>query len=302
MFKRWCLTNFAIQDPSQATHLFMDNGKIKVPLEKFPTFLQNYYNAITAGETVCLIEKLGINCLMRFFLDIDYKDATNKDVIVEELVSIANKITDSVADVYICERNCGVHIIYNKLVDCNTAIEMANTIKETVSNDSSKYIDTSVYKTGLRMIGSYKYSHEKGYDKRCYMPLNDTITFEVLKRSIVRIKTNGNATTSQQNVNYKHIENYINKTFELCNFSICHIKKLGNYVSCTTNSKYCQNINKNHKNAKVYFVFDLSKRLCYQKCFCTCIKELPFTSCRNYKSKQHNVPYMLISHLHSFFS
>ena len=71
-FKRWCLTKFAVKEANYATHLFMDCGKIKVPLSEFPEFLKRYYDVYTY-ENVCLIEKLGHNCQMRFFLDVDIK-------------------------------------------------------------------------------------------------------------------------------------------------------------------------------------------------------------------------------------
>ena len=301
MFKQWCLNNFFTNASEQATHLFMDRGKIHVPLEKYPEFLHKYFDAVKSGEIVCLVEKLGSNCIMRFFLDVDYKNATRKDEIAQEIVNTADKITGCMGDIYACQKNCGLHIVYNKVVNCSDAIEIADEIKASLPTETAAYIDTSVYKTGLRMDGSCKYT-DSDYIQRCYLPLNNDFTFESLKRSIVRIKTIKQQVQMTQCKQDSIVESYIGKTFGLNHVSVLNIKQMGNYVSCVTNSKYCFNVQRNHKNAKTYFVFDLKKRTCYQKCFCTCEKQLPFTMCRNYKSVPHNVPYLLISHLQASFS
>ena len=297
-FKQWCLQKFSTSEASDATHMFMDKGKINVPINDYPEFLRFYFDAI-AYENICLIEKLGINCTMRFFLDIDCKnDQENFSEILYEISTCANEIVGVVGDVYSCTEKQGIHIIYNKAVSCNEAIELASKIVSNLSEYYKKYIDLSVYKTGLRMVGSTKYVSGK-VDTRVYLPMHNNLTFDLLKRSIVRIKTNVNFNIDQPviNVSNKSIfEKFIEKQFYV-SLKIVTLKKLGNYISCITDSKYCINIGRYHKSSKVYYVFNLQKRMCYQKCFCPCLKPDVFTSCKNFKSKPVNVPYIIMDAL-----
>ena len=297
-FKQWCLQKFSTSEASNATHMFMDKGKINVPTNDYPEFLRFYFDAI-AYENICLIEKLGVGCVMRFFLDIDCKnDQENFSEILYEISNCANELVGLVGDVYSCTENHGIHIIYNKAVTCHAAIDLASKIISKLNEPYKKYIDLSVYKTGLRMVGSTKYVSGK-VDTRVYLPMHNDLTFELLKRSIVRIKTSVNINTEQPATHVSNtniFEKFIANEFNV-SLKVSTIKKLGNYVSCTTDSKYCINIGKNHKNSKVYYVFDLQKRLCYQKCFCPCLKPDVFTSCKNFKSKPVNVPYIIIDAL-----
>ena len=134
-----------------------------------------------------------------------------------------------------------------------------------------------------------------------YIPYNNKFTWDTFKHSIIRIKSiKPVEDIVHSNITYKHIDSFLQETYENKNIITKSFKKLGNYISCGTNSKFCLNINDFHKNAKVYYVFDLNKKICYQKCFCTCEKQKPFTNCRNFKSKPEPVPYSLISYLTSF--
>ena len=295
-FKQWCLMKFSTSEAANATHIFMDKGKINVPTNDYPEFLRFYFHAI-AYENISLVEKLGVGCIMRFFLDIDCKNnQENFSEILYDISTCANEAVGIVGDVYSCTEKQGIHIIYNKVVTCDSAIELASKISSNLSEGYKKYIDLSVYKTGLRMVGSTKYVSGK-VDTRVYLPMHNDFTFELLKRSIVRIKTNVNINNSAINVSSGNIfENFIANEFGV-SLKIITMKKLGNFISCTTDSKYCINIGKNHKNSKVYYVFDLQKRSCYQKCFCPCLKPIVFTSCKNFKSKPVNVPYIIVDAL-----
>lgn len=294
-FKHWCMRQFRTSDAMNATHLFLDNGKIHVPTEELPKFLQQYYKAIQHGEHCCLVEKLGKNCHMRFFLDIDLKESNGckyEDVLYE-IFQCANEIVGILGDIYTCTERKGIHIIYNKSVTYNEAKLLVKEIKSKCNSAYSRCIDTSVYNTGLRMIGACKNTT----DTRCYMPFDNEFTFENFKRSIVRIKT---IEADNDIVIYKsctEVESFLRKTYNIPELEIKTMKRIGDYISCTTNSKYCQNVQREHKNAKTYYVFDLQKRTSYQKCFCTCINENVFNSCKYYKSKSVGVPYIIISHL-----
>jgi len=296
MFKKWCLENYTT-NINNATHVFMDNGKIHVPDDKYSEFLKRYYNALCAGEHPSIVERVGPQCLFRFFLDIDLKNCNVQDALFN-IYEKANKLLNIVGDIYVCNENKGVHVIYNKVVDCTKAITLGTFIRDNIDACYQKCIDLSVYKTGLRMIGAYKNT-----ELRYYIPYNNQFSWETFKHSILRVKSIipiATNETSKKNTNFKNIEFFLKDVFELKFVCVKSIKKYGNFINCATNSKYCENIQRYHKNANVYYVFNLSERICYQKCFCTCEAQMPFTSCRNFKSKSHNVPYILISYLQSF--
>jgi tetratricopeptide (TPR) repeat protein len=283
---------------NNATHLFMDNGKICVPDDEYPYFLKMYYKAITNNDHPCIVEKTGTSCLFRFFLDIDVKNPNIIEDVLYNIYNDANKILNMIGDIYICNEKMGLHIIYNKVVDYNEAIEYYNEICNKIPTIYNKYIDKSVYKTGLRMI----YASKKD-EIRYYVPYNNELNWDTFKHSIIRVKGLKQETQIQQNIELAHhkpLDNFIAKHFNIEDVHVISVKKLGNYVSCITNSKFCLNINDFHKNAKVYFVFDIAKKSCYQKCFCSCTKSLPFTSCNNYRSKIVSVPYLIISYLQMF--
>jgi hypothetical protein len=297
MFKTWCLQNFATVS-NDATHLFMDNGKICVPDDQYPYFLKMYYKAITNNDHPCIVEKTGQNCLFRFFLDIDVKNPNIIEDVLYNIYNNSNEILNIIGDIYICNEKMGLHIVYNKVVDYCEAIKFYDDICENIHADYIKYIDKSVYKTGLRMICAVKKD-----EMRYYVPYNNELNWDTFKHSIIRVKTLKQEKVVVQQIKsstYKHLDNFISKNFNIDNINVVSIKKLGNYVSCVTNSKFCLNINSFHKNAKIYFVFDIVKKVCYQKCFCSCIKSLPFTSCNNFRSKPVNVPYFIISYLLTF--
>ena len=293
-FKSWCLREFPTHEAENATHLFMDKGKINVPSERYPEFLKKYYEYMNI-ESICLIEKLGKRYLMRFFLDVDLKQSDiDFAYVLTNIYETANNIVGIIGDIYECSEKRGYHIIFNKVVTCDEAKLTVDKIIRKLDIQLQQFIDVSVYNTGLRMVGSCKFSN-KGLEKRRYIPMHNECTFDVFKKSIVQIQKVAmidNTTSIKMTESKSLLDEYLTKTFGRT-MNVISVKKLGHYISCTTNSKYCDNIQDYHKNAHVYYVFDTKKRVCYQKCFCACIKPNLFTTCRNYKGVQHKVTYVV---------
>ena len=314
MFKQWCLNKFSTNNASYATHLFMDGGKIHVPQDKFPLFIRKYYDAITSNEHTCCIEKLGKNCIMRYFLDIDFKNYSmtqeEKFEALDNILTSMQTIIDMIPNIYICSQMKGVHVVYNKACSYDSCIEITTKLLN-ICKTSTKYVDNSVYNTGLRMIGSFKYSN-RTYEERSYLPYDDILSYDQLKHSIVRIKSveykkqiTENITPSNEQAfnTYKKLNEFINKQFinDIEIYTIVSLKQLGDCVSFVTSNKYCFNVKRQHKNAKVYFVFNLKTKTCYQKCFCRCMKTMPFdTQCKDYKSYSVKIPYLIYNCITSF--
>ena len=292
-FKNWCLEKYGTKNAQEATHLFMDKGKIKVPMTEYKNFLKKYYISKDV-ENISLVEKLGKNIMMRFFLDIDMKNVSQKVEKMCEIVSVGNEILYDAPIISECSDQQGYHIIYNKICSCEESERYATQIKE--KSKYGNYIDTSVYRTGLRMIGSVK-----GQELRRYTLKDDN--FETFKHSVVRICENEMIENNKQietNENNKQIEtnekNEIKRVIKIIwnmDLDITSVKNFANHKTYLTNSKYCMNIKNEHKNSKVYFVFNKKTKEIYQKCFCRCDKGVgPFMRCMNYKSKSEKVPYL----------
>ena len=300
-FKAYCNQWFT-KDTKEATHLFMDGGKLCVPSHHYPTFLQAYAQYLNTGHNISLVEKLGPQCKMRFFLDVDKigtHDCTN-------IIRVANEVIGSEGKIYVCTARKGLHIVYNSVVMCDEAQELINIIKSRLSTEESKHIDSSVYKTGLRMVGSRKYSWaEKKFGDRVYVPENfvGTYSVDVLKHSVVRIES------IPQTANFckpcaandtSPLGKYLGKIDD--HYTRVRITKCTLFKNCIcvyVQSKYCTNLKKCHRSNNIYFVIDTKTRKLYQKCFCTCSNVIGrhYGLCKNYKSKEVTIPVEVVQNL-----
>lgn len=298
--------NLFTQSNELTTHLLMNGGKLHIQDHFFPIFLKEYYNALKNNEQLFLVEKLGKNVLMRFFLDIDFKNYLQDIHIFKQILTKAESILQQPAFILECSHQKGYHLIFpNKIVNYNEACELASKI------GFPKYIDLSVYNTGLRMMGSCKFTAKK-IENRQYLPL-EPFTFDNLKKSIVRLKINPvklnnicQTTSINNNKDFHHLLKYIAIIHEnYKNITLHKIKVFNSYISITTNSHFCTNKNDFHKNAYIYFVISPDYKI-YQKCFCPCFNQEPFSinkkPCKIYKSKHVNIPFSIYNNLISLES
>jgi hypothetical protein len=285
MFKQWCNSQGFFVQGGQPTHLFMDGGKLHIPTNKLYIFLSKYIECINNGEKICLVEKLGKNVQFRFFLDIDFKKVPHLFSQSSQIIDVSNKVMTLIGDIYICSEKKGIHLIYNKPVSFHVANGLCNTIRSKLSSDLQQCIDSSVYATGLRMIGSSKYCSGELIDRQYFPVHSDILTWDSFKHSVVRLKefVNTDSNFSIKN-DFDFLNVYIKKLSSEYENSIISGKKLGNYICFSTSSKWCTNKDDFHKNAKIYFVLSPQRQI-YQKCHCPCAIHRPFGFCNNYKSK-----------------
>lgn len=294
-FKQYCFhNNLYTSNIEKTTHLFMDGGKLSVQSEDYPQFLLKYLESINRGEKISLVEKLGKNCEMRFFLDID------SYINIDNIIDISKKVLKCEDfSVFQCNKRHGIHIIFNKVVTNIEALNFCKTIKQLINNDEADHIDSSVYNTGLRMVGSIKYKDGKPID-RFYLPIhydtNDVLHMKDLKKSIVRIKTLDFQQEAICNEccesDFDVLKKYIMKIDSKYEYiKLTHMKMLKDYFVIYTNSRYCTNIKKEHNSVGIYFVIN-PKRELYQKCFCPCkkLEDRIQGYCCSYKSVKIQIP------------
>ena len=194
------------------THLSFNKGKYKVPDENYDEFYKKYFDAMKLGESLYLIEKV-YNSNFAFFLDLDNdknKDYSLNDTDIKSIISITNTSIDAIFEnaikngytkCIVSKRDNKYHInYYNLIVNSSIAREIVNEINkniQTLESDESDYykncIDTSVYRTGLRLIGSFKSEKESGYykiydiEKGEYIETTE-VTFGLFMKTVVRTK------------------------------------------------------------------------------------------------------------------
>ena len=224
---------------NEQTHLSFNKGKYNIPDNEYNNFYKKYYEAIINNEELFLIEKV-YNSKFAFFIDIDNKVEDNlDDKNVLEIIKIAQNVIKEMF-----ETSCNSFIIskrgkneeggnyhinfYDLIVDSAIAKKLITTILDKLENNKLKTcIDTSVYRTGLRLLGSKKSDklmqkkNEKSdknteyiykiYDleTKNYTMIKDT-TFDIFMKTIVRRKKNIELT--KLNEKYKSVVKIQNKS------------------------------------------------------------------------------------------
>ena len=122
------------------THVSMIGGKWNIPYEKMNTFFIKYTQNI---NNMHMVERARYPCKMFYDIDKEYNP--------KELCEI---YPDKDMVVCVNEESNGTHIIFQ-----NWIVESP----EEAINNCMQGIDTSVYRSGLRMIGSKKRNKNKRY-------------------------------------------------------------------------------------------------------------------------------------------
>lgn len=184
------------------THLSFNKGKYNVPDVHYDKFYESYFKALKAGEKMYIIEKV-VNSKFAFFLDLEAPKAhqipldtsTVNEVIQTTNDVIAKATTGETFIEYIVSRRLDkYHVNYpGVIVDTHMATQLVKEIQIKLQ-DKSVYIDASVYRTGLRLFGSYKkkVDQEEQSVYTVYDLDTDTYTseldFSTFKKMIVRRK------------------------------------------------------------------------------------------------------------------
>lgn len=192
------LKKFTKNTESDQTHLSFIGGKYNIEdNDKFHTL---YYNHITKNkEKLFLIEKVPKN-YFNYYQDIDFKESetleneVNDNSIKKIIQTTIQFVKNTEIEPIVTKRNdLRYHIHYiNLVVDSKTATKLTEKIK----TETGYPIDTTVYRTGLRMIGSFKSKEEqetyKIYDleKKKTIQFDDHLfTFELFKKVCIRTPT-----------------------------------------------------------------------------------------------------------------
>lgn len=287
------LQKYRCSKASEATHLSLVGGKFNIPtLDLF----HGMYFKMLSYYPVYLVEKVRYPC--RWYIDLDKQDPKQLMHLLKELLRKHGERC-----VVSMPESCdGAHLVFPEII----VHSKEEAVRKTRALMRDIPFDASVYRSGLRMIGSQK---SKTVD-RAYWPvfgiskgqLYDihTWTLEHLKDSSIFHNNKipvvmdsltepvycyePSALTETGNFGFIHPE-YTNVRFQ--------VKASKNYMNVLTNSTYCTNIQRKHKSNHVYFVIyqhPTTKVVeVYAKCFCTCAH----TGCKDYKSPILRMPLLL---------
>lgn len=169
------------EDPKLLTHLaFCGKGKYRVPDEKYEEFYKNYFTYLKKNESMYLIEKINENCKFAFFLDIETPKKLVYKIKINDIKLIINKSIENIEKMFlldneeqnnyiITKRNDKYHVNFpNLIVNTFIAQRLCKIIIENLEGDIKKLIDTSVYRTGLRLFGSKKSEIEIKKEKESF--------------------------------------------------------------------------------------------------------------------------------------
>lgn len=265
-------------------HVAFNGGKYFIGNEKKNEFYELYCKSYNAGEYLYLIESCLYPCV--FFIDVDQKI---------NYFDILKYFPNQDSIICKCTQTDGIHFIFPNLIINN--YEHIDCIPK----DLQCLIDMSVYKTGLRMIGSRKLNSD-----RVYLPIykyngcEKMSEFSILTPELVKLCSiqtpESSWNSSKLGIKNTHLKSdysdgsILQKLNE--NYKTCQIKKvtkMNDDLYCIqTNSKFCINKNDFHKSVGVYFVMKKNAKDNWeirQKCYCKCNIERNNGLCKNFTSQ-----------------
>lgn len=283
------LRSRSVSNAADATHYSMVGGKYNIPMSDTNDFHTLYCENYSSCH---LVEK--VTYPGRLFVDIDKVSEKEVKQTIETLV------VSNVPSAIVCIREkdengyYGVHIITSVImINKEDAVNKCQNMLKTIA------VDKSVYNTGLRMIGSNKKIMGRQYfpyfkitegqmrtlDRKITKSLLDQCSIRPTDDELLNVCKIHTVPLAKQVVSSLRMPislGYIHPNY--ANTRILSKRIIDGYTVLNTDSKFCQNINKEHKSVSVYFV--VSRDRIYQKCFCRCSHH----TCGTYKSKPKVLP------------
>ena len=253
------------------THTSFIGGKYSVIYNEFSNFYINYYKEVIVDKSLktFLVER--VQEKFKLFLDIESKDILITDETIKEIIECYILYDDSCKDYCVSKRKNRYHVhFFNKIVNSIEAMEFYDKCIGT-PNKFGDIFDLSVYRSGLRMLGSCKDKNNTSTNDyyRIYdldlQEFKDSITYiEFCNTSILfgipdNISQNPGVSKETQLVLHKDIEedSLVFQNLKTLNpnafetdsilLSVKNTEFNGNIVKfLTSTSKYCPFIDRQH--------------------------------------------------------
>lgn len=284
------------------THLLLDGGTLSAK----EGFHEDYVFDVTNGERLCVVEKK--TSLFRFFIDVDYVGEQELDL--EKLAVEISKVVNlgpcvlAKASPRKTEKGTkyGMHMVWPESV---VNKQRANSLRVKILDEFGheeweKIIDASVYSgSGLRMLWSYK----KEQDSTPYVPWgkiedhtfhefrNKEPSVHFLDLFSIRVSDHRacDDVSSATQKNSEELENFIRRNLpgqermKITRIGKCKNKK-DYWIG--TDSRYCENVKRDHKSNHVWFALNPKALTICQRC--------EDESCKEWKGRLYRIPSRLI--------
>lgn len=260
------------RDSLPATHYLIDGGKLFV--NDPDQFLQDYVTDITNNKYLCVVEIKTEP--FKFFVDFDIHDSIDS-VTVVKIARTLNAIIGA-HRCFVARRpeytnitgplRSGVHFHWpDQIVTQKKALYLHSIIRDHIPEYANSF-DKSVYSKGmgLRMIWSYKHSNtSKPYvpwamitaTKELHLPTEPAV--DILKMFSIRCFVDSEdkdeeETSTKSDIGKTPLETFIrNKIPGQSGARITNLKEYEKSIAVGTDSKWCQNIKREHKGNHIWF-------------------------------------------------
>lgn len=257
------------------THLCM-NGAPSLHITDYEDFYSTYINQVKNGKKLYLVETK--TPLFRFFIDLDYIGP--EKLSKAEIISAVKRIASAIKGRCVCSISAptakgdfiktGIHIHFPEcIVTRQKALKMKNLIPE----DLLRYVDDSVYKgSGLRMLWSYKKDGGAPYvpfydvNNDAYMDQQPSI--ECLKLFTIKTEYDMVIDNTIESGEFDVIQQFIQRC--MIGYSCACVKRIvkdHETFIIHTDSRFCENMQRDHKSNHIYFIADTERGRIWQKCF-----------------------------------
>jgi hypothetical protein len=285
------------KDVHESTHLSLVGGKYTIPYCDMDAFYELYVTELDHKHPLFLVERVRYPC--RLFVDLDNVTPEQRSAIMDTWQHV-DDCQISVRNSDQGKENVGIHMIFTKIIvqSCEDAI------LEAEKKFERDQLDTSVYKSGLRMLGSNKNRkmtriyHPASRTQSYRITVNDMYNHSLLVKNVstklpvspdkcARAKTSVTSScgssSSMEEINFERIHP------KYKNVRIARIHKQDSEITFYTYERFCTNIGREHKSNHIYIVFHEPTKTMTQRCFCTCAH----TGCRGFVSAPKPIPIKL---------
>jgi hypothetical protein len=272
----------ACERAADATHLSLIGGKFKI--DKIDLFLRMYSkNYKTIGAH--LVEK--VSYPSKWYIDLDHQ---LPGFVEGKLINILVATRENCIVCVPSERDAA-HIIFHDIV--------VNSPDEAIQKTSKLFtdFDKSVYRSGLRMLGSRKKANiGREYYPYAYVRNGNVVYSEspgqlthadLLLATIhtnlppIRIACHPRSINVATTTDF----GFIHPNYK--NVSVSQIKPMKGFIQVLVKSRFCMNVDREHSSNHVYFMIrETSPMTVHVQCFNDC-------NCKGYKSASHRMPVVL---------
>lgn len=291
------------------THLLLDGGTLSVKEADEHKFYEAYVKDLLNGESLFIVEKK-TTPHFRFFVDIDYVGEIQLDFekVCIELHKIVNLGPCFIAKARPRETpkgiKYGVHIVWpESVVDKPMANSLRLKILRELGDEAwEKIIDASVYSgSGLRMIWSLKSEPVSTPYEPWAKISSEFHVFETVYPCIEYLKAFSIRTLNHESIDLQSVQNQSTNQLEdfirqnlpgQTNARVLKIAKCkkGGGMWVSTNSRYCENVKREHKSNHVWF----NVKPLGNSGWTTIAQKCQDDECKGYTSRWYRFPSRLI--------